>query len=580
MPNDMPSQDDVFVPTKQKTQVFVVEDVIAFAKNSTNYHNGTTSSDSVATRRKPSPKDHDDPPSRVSMYKKIYPSSVESEWTWIDSLGWCHMREMHAFKREYFKCECSGAWCRMDDMVIFESSDGSKKIGRSYATQNNLVLLYNGHYAEQELCIQINHFSMGTASMVYFNKDYLGGSVIQCDYDDEQWTTESMIKVYCNPKYKRVSRMYVDGESFAACNKCERIFYIDDTEFDEDDGATMCVPCFTEASAKKIIFAHNYNKYPAIQATPVARFPIKTGHDGSISSGPERIAKETPVRLFGVEVETEMYALGMMKKNLLRYQVAKSLLEAVGPSFAIIKEDGSLITNGKYSDGSNGAKYAGFEIVSAPATLDIHKNIWPRLQNSEHYQLLRAWDTKTCGFHVHVSREGMSALQIARIVLFVNHKNNKMFIQKVAGRGSDKYCRYFDKEPKDAIGVHHKNDDNRRQAVNLTNPHTIEFRMFRGTVNPKHIIRNMEFCDAICDFCYPASRSLADIETTQPFLDFVFARSKRWPLLAAWLNLHEFIKLRLPKNKDFWPSISVNVLDIPESELPVLANQPGNESTF
>jgi hypothetical protein len=232
--------------------------------------------------------------------------------------------------------------------------------------------------------------------------------------------------------------------------------------------------------------------------------------------------------------------------------------------------------NGKYSDNDIGSKYAGFELVTAPADLATHYSRWPLLSTAKHSNLLRSWDTPTCGFHVHVSRNGMSALQIARIVLFVNHPHNKLFIQKVAGRGSAKYCRYFNKEPKDAVGVHYKNDENRRQAVNLTNEKTIEFRIFRGTVNPKHILRNIEFCDAICDFCYPASRPLGDINNKIKFLSFVEQNKKRWPLLAAWLAIHGFISIDVPEPK-FRDNMSIKMNDVPEAD--ILVDNSGNTST-
>jgi hypothetical protein len=99
-------------------------------------------------------------------------------------------------------------------------------------------------------------------------------------------------------------------------------------------------------------------------------------------------------------------------------------------------------------------------------------------------------------------------------------------------------------------------NERRRVAVNLSNEKTIEFRIFRGTINPKHILRNIEFCDAICDFCYPASRSFADTINPLKFIEFVeheriaakvgdsYVSVKKWPLLYAWFEHIEAIKPR------------------------------------
>ena len=568
----MPETNDIFLPsTKTPLVEYHIPNVSAATKSLVpSNHSGITPPLWVSTRRKPSPEDHDDPCTRVSIYRKVFSSSIESDWIWMAPVGWIHITEKPLFCRDYAKCDATGVWIASDLVKIQVCDDGLRRVCEEYANKIGLVRTYSGHLAKPDECEKVKTMD-GGENTTLVHRSQLDELTSICDFDHTVWLSPCLIKVHGSPSYKRVCRVYIDGENFMSCAKCERIFDADNMEHDDDEGDSFCAECYEQVSIKKIIFPHNYDKYPEIKATPLPRFSTIV-EDGILKSSKFRDFKESPIRLFGVEVETEMDIKMMMKKNLRRHHVAQSILDVIGVDFVIAKEDGSLITNGKYSDGDQGAKYAGFEIVTAPASLDIHYERWPLLANSEYFSLLRAWDTKTCGFHVHVSRKGMSALQIARIVLFVNHPANKMFIQKVAGRGSDKYCRYFNKEPKDAIGVHHKNDDNRRQAVNLTNPKTIEFRMFRGTVNPKHIMRNMEFCDAICDFCYPASRSLKEIESTEPFLQFVKSKSKRWPLLAAWLGLHKFIGIRQPKDPKFSDMMSVNISDVPENEIPVLVD--------
>ena len=81
-------------------------------------------------------------------------------------------------------------------------------------------------------------------------------------------------------------------------------------------------------------------------------------------------------------------------------------------------------------------------------------------------------------------------------------------------------------------------------AVNLANPATIEFRIFRGTINPKHILRNLDFVDACCDYCYPSSRSLTEYCTHFGFIKFIDQNRKRWPYLADWFAYHKFIKIK------------------------------------
>lgn len=525
------------------------------------------------TRRKPSPKDQDDPATRVSVFNYVFPSSNATHWVWYDPIGWVHSDEVQKFVRMHAKCHFTNEWMTKDLMVRFMDPQlgiaGLASASLIAAGKDKYVYTAHGYWMEIKETISAKNYNSGAENgfdIVHLNAHASETTTRKCDYDNDLWTSESMVKIRKSEKYKLVCRKYLDGELFGVCGHCGSNFDADDMQYSDDAGENMCESCFTQHEIKQIIKPHNYNQYPKIITKPIKRFPTMMKDHGRVTLGLERSSLEQPTRLFGVEVETELHCYSMLKNGVMRWHVAKDLMDTMGEDFILAKEDGSLTMNGKYSDGDTGSKYAGFELVTAPADIQTHYARWAMITTSKYYGLLRSWDTETCGFHVHVSRNGMSALQIARIVLFVNHKNNKLFIQKVAGRGSAKYCRYYDKEPKDAIGVHHKNDDNRRQAVNLTNEKTIEFRIFRGTVNPKHILRNIEFCDAICDFCYPASRSLEDSCRKESFLNFVSSNRKRWPLLAAWLALHRFISFKMPQ-REFQENMSIQLGDVPEHEI-------------
>jgi hypothetical protein len=539
-------------------------------------------SNPAKTRRKISSKDQNDPATRVSIYKFVFPMSKESDWKWFEPVGWVHVEELNKFSRMYAQCALTDAYMTKDVMVRFyDVEHGICSASTSIVMDNKdkYVHCMQGYWIRREHAIELLHWDSSyenKAKTIFLNRHASDTSYSRCNFDGQIWTSESLVKIRKSTKYKYVARKYLDGENFNSCSECGGHFEVDDLQFIEGPDIDLCETCRIQWEIKDTIKPHNYNKYPAIIAKPTLRFPTLKSTHGPITTSTERSRMEFPVRLFGVEVETEMHAHGMVKAGVLRHNVARNLMDVLGEDFILAKEDGSLVMNGKYSDNEIGSKYAGFELVTAPADLATHYSRWPMLSTAKYYSLLRSWDTPTCGFHVHVSRNGMSALQIARIVLFVNHPNNKLFIQKVAGRGSAKYCKYFNKEPKDAVGVHYKNDENRRQAVNLTNEKTVEFRIFRGTVNPKHILRNIEFCDAICDFCYPASRPLSDVNNKIKFLSFVENNKKRWPLLSAWMAIHGFISIDIPEPR-FRDSMSIKMNDVPEAE--ILVDDAGNTAT-
>jgi len=145
--------------------------------------------------------------------------------------------------------------------------------------------------------------------------------------------------------------------------------------------------------------------------------------------------------------------------------------------------------------------------------------------------------------HVHVSRAPLTYLQIGKILVFVNHPGNKKFIEHIAGRPEEKYCKLHHKKFVDSLHPEQGDyDERRRVAVNLQNENTIEFRIFRGTVNPRHIIRNIEFVDAIVSFANPAERPMSDMTKVPSFTRYVAARAKEWPLAYSWLVFHKYIK--------------------------------------
>jgi hypothetical protein len=262
-------------------------------------------------------------------------------------------------------------------------------------------------------------------------------------------------------------------------------------------------------------------------------------------------------RLLGWEAETEFSYDEMVAQGRMRGKVAELTQAAFGKGYVSLKEDGSLLLNGKYSgkkgpNGCLGNQYAGFEIVSCPCNMPTHRKKLMELdvkrQEDEGlvklWKLYLAWDTTYCGFHVHVDRTWLTTMQISRMGRFINHKANRRFMYRIVGRSSNKYCVYLEKKLTDIISPetfyispnetdpHHKA---RRVALNLHKPETVEFRIFRGTMNPKHMLRYLEFCDAVCDFCYPGSRSFVEIDNYKYFIKFVWQNAKRWPILASWL---------------------------------------------
>jgi len=116
----------------------------------------------------------------------------------------------------------------------------------------------------------------------------------------------------------------------------------------------------------------------------------------------------------GVELEVEVS----------RYNDRADVADTIGyamTDFAILKSDSSLNN--------------GFEIVTAPATLEIHREQWnKRFYGKPWLSQLSSWNAGTCGLHVHVSRAAISKLTQAKMVLFCNLVENRSWLIKLANR--------------------------------------------------------------------------------------------------------------------------------------------------
>lgn len=484
-------------------------------------------------------KDQTKPGTRESMFGQVFPASTEDQWTNMGEIGYYHITEHASFAKTYKKCAVRGTWHHYSMMFVVENGD---PICIEEANENYEACEYSHMYVKKgELKDALN----GDGDPIKISPYSFASSFFSCDYDKKRYPRSTRVQITHNEKYKHVWFGYV-GKHFFQCASCSNYFTEAIAPVRADIGNEhVCGTCYVKQKKKNVIQAHNANNYPA----PIHSNLERLGHkveDGLVYALNKYVPRKD-IRLFGVEVETEFDRIALSKAQLDRYSMAVAVKDVLGEDFVMVKEDGTLIMNGKYSDGGTGMHYAGFEIVTAPADMKIHQERWAKLDKMKEYKFMRAWDTDTCGFHVHVSKEALTTLQIGRMLYFINHKKNHNFVQKVAGRSEVKFTKYMDKNitdcrhPERNVNPDEESAHNRsrRVALNTVNPKTVEFRIFRGTVNPRHILRNIEFCDAICDFCHPASRSFKDLADYSLFIKFVDENRKKWTLLAEWFAYHK-----------------------------------------
>jgi hypothetical protein len=90
-------------------------------------------------------------------------------------------------------------------------------------------------------------------------------------------------------------------------------------------------------------------------------------------------------------------------------------------------------------------------------------------------------------------------------------------------------------DPNKKVSDGGKINPNRYEAINLQNRHTVEFRLFKGTLKRESFFRSLEFVDALVHFCMPANNGIADCIGLDKFFAHVDKNKKQYP------NLHTFV---------------------------------------
>jgi hypothetical protein len=110
--------------------------------------------------------------------------------------------------------------------------------------------------------------------------------------------------------------------------------------------------------------------------------------------------------------------------------------------------------------------------------------------------------------HVHVSRNNLSAVALARLLTF--RRSNYWAFVKFSKRDRvalDRWSRIEMATTRDFLAKARTrgSDGYRYVAVNLCNEHTVEFRIFRGTLNSRSILKNIGLVESLVSFARSAS---------------------------------------------------------------------------
>lgn len=312
-------------------------------------------------------------------------------------------------------------------------------------------------------------------------------------------------------------------EDYSQCNDCDRWLSSDDT-IGDGSGNDICPGCYE-------------NNYFTCDGCNETQHNGNYGEDGLCENCHDERKSSDHIHPYGYEPDLNFHGkgrhYGAELETILKTSSSRSLDEVAEETlgklnegydeegFAYLKEDSSL-DEGK----------GGFEIVTHPATMPIQKQQWDKVLGANTPKGLVSHDTNCCGLHFHVEKKDIGELSVAKIVSFVNSENARDFVEAIARRKSDRWAKLQPKKISEA----NKRNSSRYEAVNLQNPHTIEFRIFKGTLNKESFNRSLEFVDSVVEYCKQAS--LQDTHNLDKYHEFVLANKEHYPELAKFVNVY------------------------------------------
>jgi hypothetical protein len=330
----------------------------------------------------------------------------------------------------------------------------------------------------------------------------------------------------------RAATVYASGKLFCAshaaqlglvvrCGVCGKSIF--DHTAHHQGRAIYCPSCYDERLNGVSIRAHSYKPLPRFMATKEEQ-------------------KNGPMALFaGVEMEVEcrgregrLFDSGFAGTLPVSVTDPSGMAAAIQEKFAPKKNPWFYI---KYDSSISN----GFELVTHPATVKAHEVALPWAEMLAYMQAcgIDADNTATCGLHVHVNKNYMTEEEQIRLGYFINTHKGKM--EDIARRSSARWSKFKDTEATPLEELNKCLDSDRYQAVNWQNTHTVEFRMFKGTVNYEVLMGTLQFVQATVE--YVKSTTIAKLKEKRKawsgFIDFVLAGD--YPHLVAYLKTREVI---------------------------------------
>ena len=320
-------------------------------------------------------------------------------------------------------------------------------------------------------------------------------------------------------------------QDYYTCTECDEIYYENDISYVASVGMYYCDDCYSGRFSYCDDCDYEYSDDEYSSCPECSGSPRLFSYDH----------KPTPIfygdnankLFFGMELEVAIPSSNYSKGDLV-----EKAYELFG-DMIYCKRDGSVSS--------------GFEIVTHPISYNQFNILFDANKLKELAKMGgRSWDSETesCGIHIHFSKAAFSKLHLytfSKLIL-----ENPVFFSKFAGRSSHFAEFIYAESSSESLPVAYakgKKNSRRYLALNNWNEHTIEFRIFKGSLNPQRVRRIIELCSALYDYTKLMTvKNIVDKKMDlQGFIDYV----RKNDLMYPELNTHDqFIKEEITREME------------------------------
>ena len=333
--------------------------------------------------------------------------------------------------------------------------------------------------------------------------------VILCSRDFDRFFVycEDCGEIVLKEKAIEIDGVYYCSSCVITCDECGCLFPRRNMRTAEDSEQVYCNRCFEDNCYVCADCGRHYRYSDSVTAIDGCyycqhcveehRSPIGCYHDfkqyGEIEFYGTEDRSHTPYMGFELEVDTD--------HRIDRTAVINRFKDDFG-DFLHYEEDGSL--------------RFGWENISQPASLSYHLGMMDKYKNMFEIlkeQDLRSHDANTCGLHIHVDRTYFGDKEdssVAKMLYLYEkfHSELLSFSRRTESQANDwarsrKHSNTKSGWIKKAIkdSKHYYDHSERYYAVNLTNPDTVEIRIFRGTLNLETFEATLKFSARLAELC-------------------------------------------------------------------------------